>query len=90
MAGAAERLKQQANVNFQQMSVQTVDALDQALDAFKLRILNDLKELKAHPDRLADLTVSDGDYELKPPKPHIEKKNGNKPALEDVREEVTA
>ncbi len=71
MAGAKDRVMAQAQQNFQQTSLQVIDALDKALDEYKARTLNVMKELKKNPDLLNSLQVSDTDYELVPEKPMI-------------------
>ena len=92
MAGVAERVKQQAQAQFQQMALQVIDKQDQDMDAFKLRVLNDLKKIASGETPLTSIKVSDSDYEIMPPKPQIERKNGNgnTPMIKDVREPVNA
>jgi hypothetical protein len=65
-----------AQQQFQTMALQIVDGLDGQHDAYVARVLSDLKTLKDNPERLKDLTVSDTDYELKPPRPEIKRAAG--------------
>lgn len=74
MAGAVQQVQQQIQNQSITAAVQKVHELDTALDALKLRALNDFRELKAHPERLADLTVTDGDWQLMPSRPAIQRK----------------
>lgn len=71
MAGAKQRLQQMAQQQFQVMALQIVEGLDNQLDELRARIIADLRELKARPERLKDLQVTDNDYELMAPKPEI-------------------
>lgn len=75
MSGAVERFKAMANNEIQRMATQIIDGLDVQHDVFVERVLKDLRELKAHPERIADLKVSDNDYELVPAKPQIVRKD---------------
>lgn len=75
---AVERFKALVNQQAQQAALQIIGGLDGQLDELRERVLTDLRELKANPERLSDLVITDGDYELKPPKPVvIRRANGN-------------
>ena len=74
---AVERFKAIVNNQAQEAALQIIAGLDKQQDELRERVLEDMRELKAHPERIADLVISDGDYELKPPKPVIMPRNGN-------------
>jgi uncharacterized ubiquitin-like protein YukD len=86
MAGAKERVIQASQQQFQTVALQVIEKLDLTLDEFKIRVVNDLKMLSENPERIKDIVISDGDYEIKPPKPEIARKE--KPAIEDIRQEA--
>ena len=76
MAGAAERLKQIAQQQFQTAAMQFVNGLDGQLDALKERVLTDMRALKAGEIELSQLVITDSDYEVMPKKPEIARKVG--------------
>ena len=69
-------------MNNHQTALRQLGNLDEQFDRYKMRVLADLKAIKDGKASLSDLTVSDQDYELKPPKPVIERNSHAKEPVE--------